>query len=604
MKNVKVVFIGLTLFFTFLCGNFDGTNFNLKSGKISAETSMSTDSTSTQSEPLIPVPQIGNPADGLTYSAAGYGSMPCIGNPKIIVFLILFPGESITDFTYSLADVEDFFFGESGKSNPTHQLDSMRSYYWRSSYGKLDVTGTVIPYTTKYAYGADEYKNGSGVIDDRNYLFREVLEYADYSAIDDWNLYDMNNDGYIDGLVFATMRSTAHSGGYSSNSLNFTLGNGKKTFPYIYTPGLGSRTRIQSVCTIAHEIFHHFGLSDFYAQMGVNRAGTGASSIMCPPGIVHGDTELARTLLGDIPGITKYIYGWINPQHIASGGETQVTLSSFSDTPSMAVIHANGDIGDMNWFIVEYITKSNNNINTQHLESGGGLRIWLVKMKDGIGNVFDPDRTYRALLGRPYDLIETIRPNSTSQHDYDYDYFYYPGDSLTPYSAPTNSFYPQTAVPENTGHPPGSVVLGGWTDSGIRIENIEISGGIASFTINENTKLVRPSLLQTTLTYNGSEQNVTLSASNPGYHLGGDVTRTNAGYYTATVTLNEGYKWDSGTPYEVLNLHWSIEGTDEKKDNEIPEKNDALYYYIAGGIAGVITLAALLSVFALKRKPK
>jgi len=554
MKKFRVITVCLILLFT-VFGGFFNINNGFEIRKASAGSF--TQKNPTQSEPLIPLPKVGNPHDNVTYSAAGYGTMPCVGNPKIIVVLISFPDDNTGSFINSDLDIEDFFFEDSGKSNPTHQLDSLRGFYYRSSYGKLDITGTIIKYTAQYNYGADEYKTVGGVIDDRQFLFREAMDNINWGVeIDDWDSYDVNNDGYIDGLVFATMRATPHRGGYYSNSLSYTLGNGKKTFPFIYTPGLATRSRIQSVCTIAHEIFHLMGLGDFYFHMGLNREGTGASSIMCSSN-VSGDLEVMHNLLGDIPGITKYIFGWINPQHIASASETQVTLSSFSDAPSMAVIHAHNDIGNMNWYVAEYVTKSNNNMNMERPESGGGLRFWHVKMNAGPSGVFDADRTSRTYISRPYDLIETIRPNHTRQQ-IDYNFFYYPGDTLTPFSTPTNSNYPGTITTENLTPPLGNAVLGDWTDSGIYIEHIEIAGGVASFTVNENTPLVRPSLSQSTFTFNGEAQNVTLNVSDLGYYLGGDVTRTNAGNYTATVTLNEGYAWDAGTSDEILNLPWSI----------------------------------------------
>jgi hypothetical protein len=52
---------------------------------------------------------------------------------------------------------------------------------------------------------------------------------------------------------------------------------------------------------------------------------------------------------------------------------------------------------------------------------------------------------------------------------------------------------------------------------------------------------------------------VTLNPVNAAaYALSGDVTETNVGSYNATVTLNNGYEWDSAPATEVLALPWSI----------------------------------------------
>ena len=73
------------------------------------------------------------------------------------------------------------------------------------------------------------------------------------------------------------------------------------------------------------------------------------------------------------------------------------------------------------------------------------------------------------------------------------------------------------------------------------------------------TRITKPSLVQNNFPHTGSPQTVALSAENAAYTLGGNVSETNAGEYTATVTLTDTstYEWEDGTT-EVVELPWSI----------------------------------------------
>ena len=73
------------------------------------------------------------------------------------------------------------------------------------------------------------------------------------------------------------------------------------------------------------------------------------------------------------------------------------------------------------------------------------------------------------------------------------------------------------------------------------------------------TQIEKPELVQNHFTHNGSLHTVELTVENDAYTLGGDVTGTDFGEYTATVTLNDidRYEWPDGTT-EPLNLTWTI----------------------------------------------
>ena len=79
------------------------------------------------------------------------------------------------------------------------------------------------------------------------------------------------------------------------------------------------------------------------------------------------------------------------------------------------------------------------------------------------------------------------------------------------------------------------------------------STGDKTVTANYLTEVVKPE--GANLTYNGSTQ--TGVAANAGYNVE-NGSEKNAGNYTATVTLNDGYCWEDGDPSKSVNVSWSI----------------------------------------------
>jgi uncharacterized protein YjdB len=198
-------------------------------------------------------------------------------------------------------------------------------------------------------------------------------------------------------------------------------------------------------------------LPEIHSGSNVNPEGTGANTIM----------ELTT---GDLPGIMKCIFSWIEPQRIATVGETPVTLASMSDQPELAIIYANANKESVDWFVAEYITNTNNNsdmVSLFGLKPGGGLRIWRVKMDYSFFTGAFTD--YKS----PYTYIDTVRPVGAKDH------FFYNGDAFTPFTA-LSSDYPKSLI---TGMGGGMVIPDELTRSGVYIENIRIGVDKVGFTV-------------------------------------------------------------------------------------------------------------------------
>jgi hypothetical protein len=118
-----------------------------------------------------------------------------------------------------------------------------------------------------------------------------------------------------------------------------------------------------------------------------------------------------------------------------------------------------------------------------------------------------------------------------------------PGYSLSGDIAKTNAGNYTTTVTLNPNYE--------WADGGEESFNLPWKINIA--------QIAKPVLAQSDFTYSGEVKTVGLSIANPGYSLSGDIAKTDAGNYTATVTLTntDNYKWTGGGEAS-FNLPWEI----------------------------------------------
>jgi len=367
-----------------------------------------------------------------TINAITAGAMPCIGEAKVLVFYVDFKNGE-TNWTKSVQEVEDMFFSEEGKYDSTlaySEKDSLRSYYYRSSYGKVDITGDVYEYETKY--DTTYYTYPKLVLD-------EIFSHYDESI--NWDDYDGNNDGYVDGVYLIARNTHVFGGANHVASYHETYEN-KKIAQYCF---LFSR----DFSTLCHETCHMFGLPDMYEYSGVNPSGLDTACIM-------------HNGLGDLPGATKYVYGWLDGVKFVDSNAT-IQLRSYTNYGDALVIYPNGDSTNRNWFIVEYVTGEGNNP-----EGGNGLRVWKTQMNlDEKKNIVGLNEFYLANRTSPYEYLEAVHPDDV------WNYYMSVGESITPYT------YPSTAYSDVFNVEGGVKTLKELTFSGIYIEFLEAKDGVA-----------------------------------------------------------------------------------------------------------------------------
>jgi len=307
------------------------------------------------------------------------GGLPSVGDVKIIVLLVDFP-----DYPHSpeqtVYRVISKFFGD---GNPSYYpYESLRNYYKRSSYGKLNFKGSVLGwYTAKHA--RDYYRKlGEGYGNEE--LIKEVLQF--YEKQHDFSQYDNDNDGYIDTIY---IKWTGPDNGWGNfywsyqteweKDNNFTVNN-KKVHKYIWEWYNNTQhgDALDSVNVDIHETGHSLGLPDYYDyddSLGP-KGGVGGLDIMD-----HGQ--------GDHNPFSKWLLGWIKPTIINSSNlNKELTLHPSGTSEDAVVIMPNTQsLPFQEFFMVQYRKRVANDIGYPT----DGLLIWHV---DGTLNMKGDDYRY------------------------------------------------------------------------------------------------------------------------------------------------------------------------------------------------------------------
>ena len=245
--------------------------------------------------------------------ALGPGKFPAIGTPKMLVVPVIFSDmKGHQDYTDEELDIVNrAFFGTSEETS----WESLHSYYYKSSYGLLDIKGMVTAefVTPLTQDGAEAYSSGAA---------GQIAQQAWTWAQQKYNLnpsdYDYNHDGYIDGIniIYKTTKANT-SENPNANDLwwNYTSITGAKPnvsnpVPYRYFWSeydmINSGNYPGYPCidahTIIHENGHLMGLNDYYSY---ERTAQGMA-VEGPAGCV----DMMDNNVGDHNAYSKMMYGW------------------------------------------------------------------------------------------------------------------------------------------------------------------------------------------------------------------------------------------------------------------------------------------------------
>ena len=229
------------------------------------------------------------------YENSPYGQahvLPKEGNIKMLVIPVWFSDSS--DFfleTQKDQIVEDIEYSMNG-DRPSTELYSLKQYYHKESHGKVTMDITV----SEFYESSTSYKDYSDIIEGKTNASRQLgsnaIDWYFSTHLDEsFNDYDLNGDGYLDGLIVyyganhygtktETNRSVAYeSTNYSDSSYRFNTmafcpvgglyGLGKNANPSTQktVSDLSSSYHYafrNSARTCIHEVGHMFGNKDLY----------------------------------------------------------------------------------------------------------------------------------------------------------------------------------------------------------------------------------------------------------------------------------------------------------------------------------------------------
>ena len=300
------------------------------------------------------------------------GSTPSIGKLKGLVIPVDFADYPISDKIYE---------------NTSVSWQSVSSFYYNSSYGKLDLSFDILPWfrlsrnSTYYQNMTENnQKKYTGETPGVSAIIHEVLRNAqkDY----DLSQYDGNNDGYIDALhiIYSKpMNYTNDDIWWAFQYYNFEYKEYDKVCPYYYVFSsfhfLFKDDEFNNTKTLIHETGHLFGLDDYYDYSeteGYNKGGLGGFDMM--------DNNF-----GDHNPLSKLLLGWINNPilvELKENSSTTINISPSSKNGDIIILANEFDEEKgifQSYFIIEYI-----NFNSMLADGGydiftkSGIRVYRV----------------------------------------------------------------------------------------------------------------------------------------------------------------------------------------------------------------------------------
>lgn len=278
-----------------------------------------------------------------------------IGEQKVLVVPVSFSDYrcTVSACEERRGDLQKAFFGSSEETG----WESVSSYFYKSSYGKLTITGEVTPfYEAPYtANGFDALTRTTGVYPE---YFIPTWQLADeviawYKTLPEANIaqYDQNGDGYVDALYMIYNNPNRYEANYSKGSASqfwayvyWNYGNyeawdnvetpdSNDALPMTYSfnsydfmfDGYGS-TQIDAH-TYIHETGHILGLNDYYTYTANDWGAAGG-------------LEMQDYNIMDHNPYSKFLLQWANPIVIDGTKEvTTIELNPFQENGDFILVN-------------------------------------------------------------------------------------------------------------------------------------------------------------------------------------------------------------------------------------------------------------------------
>lgn len=283
--------------------------------------------------------------------------IPSVGSPNILVVPVNFKDISVYNFNDAASmNKLDALFNGTKEDNSNDYYESVKSFYYKSSYGKLDMNFVLTDVFTPSFTSSTFVSRENSQSEEAGGTYDLIEEFYASGKIDGTKInfndikYDIDRDGYVDGVWFV------YNDNRSSTQNNY--------WPYVYWYFPTSQTSNINISNYAncsvyfsfedsnlgldghtffHETGHLLGLDDYYLY---DSDGTSAM----------GGLDMMDYNIGDHNAFSKFALGWTKP-YLVNGNST-ITLNPFESTGDSVIIPATyfnqSAFGE--YIIIEYYT--------------------------------------------------------------------------------------------------------------------------------------------------------------------------------------------------------------------------------------------------------
>ncbi len=264
--------------------------------------------------------------------------LPSTGNVPLLIVPVSLPGENTSFTEDELTMINDCFYGNSSDM----AFESLHSYYYKSSFGKLNFTFNVSPVFDVKTN--TEYKDISQITNSENVLSicQSALSYLKENKGYDYTKYDSDKDGTIDGVWFIYKGKDSQDMPFWPYT-SYTTKDGSIDNPVLNTYGWAGvdfltqdyykrvTTTDESVGKDAHVLIHEtghmLGLNDYYSYGNIDYSPLGGRDMM--------DMSLQ-----DHNAYSKLRLGWLTPT-IVTGNCTLDLKSAFYEDQVILIPYQN-----------------------------------------------------------------------------------------------------------------------------------------------------------------------------------------------------------------------------------------------------------------------
>lgn len=376
--------------------------------------------TVTYSEPIIPT------GYSLLQDELEEVGIPATGDVKVLVFVVDFPDNLITDPTSVLNDVN---IGFNGLSDDL-PYESLNSYYQLSSFNKLNLTADIFGvYTAEndasfyeeandLFYATDPF-TGEYLYDDAPHpdsdVIYELLVY--YNDLIDYRDYDSNADGYIDGIYVLYNHEISYESGsdlwwayqyfywyedsFDTVSPNYYVWAG---IDFLYEGGESVNAR-----TIIHETGHMLGLDDYYDYYPDDLYNSGGLG-----------TFMMDYTIGDHDVFSKILLGWVTPIVIEETMVIDLNKHLQNGDVLLIIDQWNNTIFDEYFLVTYYSPEGLNELDQYYIFTIPGVIILHISAQ--IDNGYNLDSYYYSIFNNnntdsEHKLIKIIEADMSGDID-------------------------------------------------------------------------------------------------------------------------------------------------------------------------------------------